>query len=130
SAIAELKVVSAEKTEDNEPCRPGKIVSYVENLTDPKKNGGGRFKTFVMALLGADDHEITVEQLGQFMGDTQPAAFLLIDCIAFPKKLEAKDGKPGMTLTGYKWMTVPDDQQPNNDALNAKRVAAGLPKLG
>ncbi|WP_375757964.1 hypothetical protein [Corallococcus exercitus] len=129
SAIAELKVVSAERTQPtSEPSRIGMVASYVENLSDAKKNGGGRFKAFVMALAGAEEQELSLEQLAKFTGDKQAGAFLLIDCEVFPKTLPEKDGKPGKVIEGYRWSTV----SPTDDelaAIEAKRAEAKLPAL-
>ncbi|MBN8226499.1 hypothetical protein JYK02_03140 [Corallococcus macrosporus] len=67
SAIAELKVVSAERTQPaSEPSRIGTVASYVGNLSDAKKNGGGRFKAFVMGQAGAEEQELSAK----FMDDT------------------------------------------------------------
>ncbi|WP_223645512.1 hypothetical protein [Corallococcus sp. EGB] len=129
SAIAELKVVSAERTQPaTEPNRVGAVISYVENLSDVKKNGGGRFKAFVMALAGAEEAELSLEQLAKFTGDLQAGAFLPIDCEVFPKVLPEKDGKPGKVIEGYRWSTVtPTDAELS--ALDEKRAAAKLPTL-
>jgi hypothetical protein len=46
SAIAELLVRESEPLNQGETAsRPGETVDYVENLTDQKKGGGGRFKS-------------------------------------------------------------------------------------
>ncbi|WP_208729940.1 hypothetical protein [Corallococcus exercitus] len=92
SAIAELKVVSSERTQlATEPSRIGMVASYVEKLSEAKKNGGGRFKAFVMALAGAEEK-----------GDKHAGAFLLIDCEVFPKTLPENDGKPGKFVGGHR----------------------------
>ncbi|WP_216626970.1 hypothetical protein [Corallococcus exercitus] len=78
------------------------VASYVENLSDAKKNGGGRFKAFVMALAGAEEQKLPLEQLAKFTGDKQAGAFLLIDCEVFPKTLPEKDGKPGKVVEGHR----------------------------
>lgn len=128
SAIAELKVLSAEKTHENEPTKPGQIVSYVENLSDAKKNGGGRFKAFLMALAGASEEEMDLGMVAKYVGEKQPGAFLQVDVEVYPKQLPEKDGKPGKVIEGYRWSTVEIDEA-GLTALNAKRAAARLPSF-
>lgn len=58
SAIAELTVRESEPRAGGEsPSRPGETVDYVENLIDQKKSGGGRFTSFLMTRVGADELE-------------------------------------------------------------------------
>ena len=92
SAIAELKVVAAERTQpSSEPSRIGMVASYVENLSYAKKNGGGRLKAFVMARAGAK--ELSLEQFAKLTGDKQARDFL-IDCEVFPKTLPRRTASP------------------------------------
>ncbi|WP_408890778.1 hypothetical protein ACJ2CR_10465 [Myxococcus faecalis] len=129
SAIAEIKVVTSERTQPTtEPTRPGLVASYVENLSDSKKNGGGRFKAFLMALAGAEEHEVTPDFIAKFTEEKQAGAFLLVDCDVFPKTLPEKDGRPGKVIEGYRWSDVsPTDAE--LAAIEAKRAAAKLPPL-
>ncbi|EPX58207.1 hypothetical protein D187_004244 [Cystobacter fuscus DSM 2262] len=58
SSIAELLVRECEPLSQGETAsRPGETVDYVENLTDQKKGGGGRFKSYLMTPVGAEEHE-------------------------------------------------------------------------
>ncbi|NTX15499.1 hypothetical protein HUA76_32495 [Myxococcus sp. CA056] len=129
SAIAEVKVVTSERTQHNtEPTRPGLITSYVENLSDSKKNGGGRFKAFLMALAGAEEHEVSPDFIAKFTEAKQAGAFLLVDCDVFPKTLPEKDGRPGKVIEGYRWSNVsPTDTE--LAAIESKRASAKLPPL-
>ncbi|AGC44559.1 hypothetical protein MYSTI_03247 [Myxococcus stipitatus DSM 14675] len=128
SAIAEVKVVTSERTQATEPTRPGLVTSYVENLSDTKKNGGGRFKAFLMALAGAEEHEVTPGFIAKFTEAKQAGAFLLVDCEVFPKTLPEKDGRPGKVIEGYRWSNVsPTDAE--LAAIESKRATAKLPPL-
>jgi hypothetical protein len=148
SAIAELKPLSSEKTQSNEPTRVGETVSYVEKLDDAKKNGGGRFKTMMLIALGEQEeniNSIAVEENGVktiYTGEpaqtlwfakmldekTQPLAFMRIAAEVYPKKLEAKNGLPEKTIEGFRWSTV-DLSDADLAAIDAKRKAAQLPTL-
>ncbi|QDE98318.1 hypothetical protein [Myxococcus xanthus] len=129
SAIAEVKVVSSERTQANiEPTRPGLIASYVENVSDAKKNGGGRFKAFLMALAGAEEHEVSQDFIAKFTEANQAGAFLLVDCDVFPKTLPEKEGRPGKVIEGYRWSNV-SLTDAELASIESKRVAAKLPPL-
>ncbi|WP_141323176.1 hypothetical protein [Myxococcus sp. AB025B] len=129
SAIAEIKVVTSERTQPTtEPTRPGLVASYVENLSDSKKNGGGRFKAFLMALAGAEEHDVTPDFIARFTEAKQAGAFLLVDCDVFPKTLPEKDGKPGKVIEGCRWSNV-SLTDTELAAIEAKRAAAKLPPL-
>lgn len=130
SIKAELKVIRAEATQPNEsPSSVGSVIDYVENLTDPKKGGGSRFKGFIMQLLGAAEHELAnPDTLTKFEDDRQAAVGLLIECEAYPKNLPPKDGKPAFTVTGMRWghVEMTDAQLAEADA---ERAALGLKPL-
>ncbi|WP_408888703.1 hypothetical protein ACJ2CR_29470 [Myxococcus faecalis] len=125
SAIAEVKVVTSERTQPHtESTRPGLIASR----SNTKKNGGGRFKAFLRALAGAEEHEVTPDLLAKFTEAKQPGAFLLVDGDVFPKTLLEKDGRPGKVIKGYSW----SDVSPTGvelAAIETKRAAAKLPPL-
>ncbi|WP_253895067.1 hypothetical protein [Corallococcus exercitus] len=84
SAIAELKVRESEALTPGETAsKPGETVDYVENLTDQKKGGGGRFKSFLMTLVGADEYEFAnPAALKKFFDERQAGTHLLIRCHA------------------------------------------------
>lgn len=158
SYIAELKVVKAEKSLDPkaagiEPQQVGEVVCYIEKGNDDAKGGGGRFKVFLMKAAGQTAEAIstftaTVQNADgtvvqkEISGDnaqalwlakvinetTQPLAFMLVDCEVYPKDLPPKDGRPGITLSGYRWSTV-DPSDDEYAAILAKRAAANLPAL-
>lgn len=108
SVITELEVVTAEATHpDKHPSKVGVAVDYVENLSDPKKGGGGRFKSFLMALVGAEEHEFAnPASLAKFVNEKQAGVGLLVDCTVYPKKIGGKDGKPEIEISGFKWSHV------------------------
>jgi hypothetical protein len=80
SAIAELTVRESAPLPGGEaPSRVGETVDYVENLTDQKKGGGGRFKAFLMSLVGADEYEFAnPAALAKFTDERQAGTELLI----------------------------------------------------
>lgn len=80
SAIAELKVRESEPLAGGEqPSRVGETVDYVENLSDQKKGGGGRFKSFLMTLVGANELEFANSAaLKKFFDERQAGTHLLI----------------------------------------------------
>lgn len=108
SAIAELKVRESAPLNASEPAsRVGETVDYVENLSDAKKGGPGRFKTFLMKLVGADEYEFAnPKALAKFVDERQAGVGLLIRCEVFPKQLPPKDGQPGKVISGYAWTHV------------------------
>jgi hypothetical protein len=107
SAIAELKVLKSEQSETSAPSRVGSTVSYVEKLNEMKKGGAGRFKAFLMALVGADPSELgETDSITKFSDDRQAGTFLFIEAEVYPKTLPAKDGRPGITLSAYRWFNV------------------------
>ncbi|GMU00996.1 hypothetical protein KH5H1_51160 [Corallococcus caeni] len=58
SAIAELRLrESAPLTASETVSKPGETFDYVESLRNQKKGCGGRFKSFMMTLVGADEFE-------------------------------------------------------------------------
>ncbi|GMU00998.1 hypothetical protein KH5H1_51180 [Corallococcus caeni] len=88
SAIAEPKVRESEALPPGETAsKPGETVDYVESLTDQKK-GGGRFKSFLMTLVGADEYEFAnPAALKKFFDERQAGTHLLIRYEVFPKQL-------------------------------------------
>lgn len=130
SAIAELRVVTAEQTDPSyRPCSVGSVVSFIEKLDDAKKGGPARFKTFLCALVGATNEELDAERVMSFYDESKAPGFgLLIDCEVFAKVLPAKDGNPPKTIESYRWKTV-DPSDAELDAIEKKRAAARLPPL-
>ncbi|NTX17735.1 hypothetical protein HUA76_43940 [Myxococcus sp. CA056] len=130
SAIAELKVRESDPLPGGEsPNRPGESVDYVENLSDQKKGGGGRFKSFLMALVGGEEYEFAnPAALKKFFDERQAGTHLLIRCEVYPKQLPAKDGLPGKVLSGYRWTHVElNDKQLAQ--VEQSRKASKLPAL-
>lgn len=130
SAIVEMKVRESEPLPGGEaPSKPGEMVDYVENLTDAKKGGGGRIKSFLMTLVGADEFEFAnPATLAKFFDKRQAGTHLLIRCEVFPKQLPPKDGQPGKVISGYRWTHVEmDDEQ--LAAVEQSRKAQNLPTL-
>ncbi|MFY1824940.1 hypothetical protein ACN47A_03435 [Myxococcus fulvus] len=130
SAIAELKVRESEALPGGEsPSRVGETVDYVENLSDQKKGGGGRFKSFLMTLVGADEHEFANPAvLKKFFDERQAGTHVLIRCEVFPKQLPAKDGHAGKVITGFRWSHVElNDEQLSQ--VEQARKASKLPAL-
>jgi len=125
SAIVELKVISSAPNGSKDPNPVDSSPSYVENLSDAQKYGGARFKSFLMSLVGAEEHEFAnPAALAKFFdAERQAGAFLLIDAEAFDKTT-AKGG----TVTGIKWTTVnPSDAE--FAEIERKRAAAKLPSF-
>nr|WP_253908700.1 hypothetical protein [Corallococcus exiguus] len=134
SAIAELNVRESEPLAPGEiASKPGETVDYVENLSDQTKGGGGRFKSFLMTLVGADEHEFAnPAALKKFFDERQAGTHLLIRCEVFPKQLPPKDGQPGKVISGYRWAHVElnDEQlaqvEEARKASNLKSLAEAL----
>lgn len=130
SAIAELKVRESEPLAGGEtPSRPGETVDYVENLSDQKKGGGGRFKSFLMTLVGADEYEFAnPAALKKFFDERQAGTHLLIRCEVFPKQLPAREGHAGKVISGYRWSHVELNDEQLTQAEHARK-ASKLPAL-
>ncbi|ADO68719.1 hypothetical protein [Stigmatella aurantiaca] len=130
SAIAELKVRESEPlTSGENPSRPGETVDYVENLSDQKKGGGGRFKSFLMTLVGAEEYEFAnPAALKKFFDERQAGTHLLIRCEVFPKHLPPKDGQPGKVISGYRWTHVELNDEQLAQVEQARKVSK-LPAL-
>ncbi|QSQ10771.1 hypothetical protein [Myxococcus landrumensis] len=130
SAIAELKVrESAPLAGGEAPSRPGETVDYVENLSDQKKGGGGRFKSFLMALVGGEEYEFSNPvALKKFVDERQAGTHLLIRCEVYGKQLPPKDNFPGKVINGYRWSHVElNDEQLAQ--VEQARKASKLPAL-
>ena len=127
SAIAELKVRESKPLPGGEdPSRPGETVDYVENLSDQKKGGGGRFKSFLTTLVGADELEFANPvALKKFFDERQAGTHLLIRCEVYPKQLPPKDGQPGKVISGYRWTHL----ELNDEQVEQARKASKLPPL-
>lgn len=130
SAIAELKVRESEPLPGGEaPSKPGETVDYVENLSDQKKGGGGRFKSFLMTLVGADEFEFAnPAALKKFFDERQAGTHLLIRCEVYPKQLPPKDGQPGKVISGYRWTHVELNDEQLGEVEQARK-ASKLPTL-
>ena len=130
SAIAELTVRESAPLPGGEaPSRVGETVDYVENLTDQKKGGGGRFKAFLMSLVGADEYEFAnPAALAKFTDERQAGTKLLIRCECYPKQLPATNGLPGKVISGYRWQHVEMTDEQLAHAEQARK-AAKLPPL-
>ncbi|RJS14629.1 hypothetical protein DRW03_34715 [Corallococcus sp. H22C18031201] len=129
-AIAELQVRESEPlTGGDAPSRPGETVDYVENLTDQKKGGGGRFKSFLMTLVGADEFEFAnPAALKKFFDERQAGTHLLVRCEVFPKQLPVKEGHAGKVISGYRWSHVELSDEQLAQVEHA-RAASKLPSL-
>lgn len=130
SAIAELRVITAEQTDPTvRPCAVGSVVSFIEKLDDAKKGGPARFKTFLCALVGATDAELDADRVMSFYDESKAPGFgLLIDGEVFTKTLAPKDGKPSRGIESYRWTTV-DMTDAELAAVEKKRAATKLPPL-
>ncbi|QSQ17197.1 hypothetical protein [Myxococcus landrumensis] len=130
SAIAELRVrESAPLAGGESPSRVGETVDYVENLNDVKRGGAGRFKAFLMSLVGGEEHEFANPgALKKFFDGRQAGTHLLIRCEIVPKQLPPKDNLPGMVMSDYRWSHVElSDEQLAQ--VEQSRKASKLPAL-
>lgn len=140
--IAELKVLEVTKTQESEPHRVGDVVSYLENLADPRKGGGSRFQKMMLTALGMQESEITRLEFVEngvktilsgedaksywfakmLQEDKLPVVGLLIDVEIYP---HTKDGK---TNPRERWSTI-DPSETEFAEIEKFRADAKLPPL-
>lgn len=130
SAIAEIEILSATQTQESEiPTKVGATIDYVENTTQQDKGGGGRFKSFLMALVGASEDELSAEDaLDKFVDKRAAGVGLLIEFDVFPKHLPAKNGNTGKVISGYTWRHV-ELTDAQIDEIDAMRKGLKLPPM-
>lgn len=144
----EFKVLKAEKTQANEPHRVDDVVSYIENVSDPKSGGGSRMLKAVLAardMIPADIATAEYTKDGKsyvaegdaaqkfwiakfFNGRKQPCAFLRVEVEVEPRVVEAKDGKPAATFSRELWRPAKLTEA-DLDEIEKKRAEAKLPNL-
>jgi hypothetical protein len=125
----ELKVVSAQKTQENEPSQVGAIVSLRRAAHRPLPRGEG--EDVVLQDVPRDGRrcEGREPQLdggpGEVLRQEQPLFGVYIDCEVYPKPMEAKGNRPAYVAKNHRWTTVPDAQQ-DAERIAKARAAAGL----
>lgn len=100
--IAEMEVVSALKTHDNEPNAVGTTVAFIQNFAKPFAMGN--VKDFLANLLGVSEKDLTADDVAAACdeSDKNPLLGAQIDCEAYPSTTKA-----GGPFTATKWAHVP-----------------------
>lgn len=144
----EFKVISSKKTHDNEPFQPGDVVSYIEDLSDPRAGGAGRMMKALLALRDMTEADIATAEferdgktviaegenakriwIGKMLNAAkQPCVFLQVDCEIEPRPVAAKGDKPAAIFSKERWSVAPLTEA-ELAAIEAKRAAAKLPNL-
>lgn len=108
--VIELSVLESSPTgelsRDGKPINPnapGTVASYVINLSK-MQNGGGDVKTFLMALLGEPEENITADVITGACSDEQPYKYLKVKDQAWNKP---QKGDPRKDFTRHRWETIP-----------------------
>ncbi|WP_237079473.1 hypothetical protein [Myxococcus xanthus] len=98
SAIAELKVRESTPLTGGES--PSRVGATVENLSDAKKGGSGRFKSFLMALVGGEEYEFAnPAALKKFVDERQAGTHLLVGARSTRSSSPRRTTFPGRSST-------------------------------
>lgn len=147
--IVEAKVISAKSTvAGSDPHKVGETVSYMEDMSNPKNGGAGRMLKALLAILSMSETDIAtleIERDGKIrelegenakgawlvkMMDQKkcPTAFMPVDVEIEPRPVPAKGDKPAATFSKERWSSV-ELTPADLDAIDAKKIAAKLPKI-
>jgi hypothetical protein len=125
--IFEMKVLKAQKTVDGcEPHRVGDVVSYLENLGDPRKGGGSRATKCVLTALGMKETDISriefVDKDGvkNILSGEDAKSFWFMKmlneqkapCVGLLVEVEVYPKEAGSQIARERWSTIdPSDAQ-------------------
>jgi hypothetical protein len=128
--IPEFRVKTAEKTDQGvEPNAVGSSARFIWNITKHDA-AAGNVKTFVLALVGMEESQVTAEQVQHLtavlVSDEQPFAGLDIDMSTFTYVNKGRDvpENKGKEMILPNWEHVPGQTEATRDA---NRAAAPAP---